>query len=343
MKILFLTRSYYPNIGGVEKHIWQISKELIKKGYKVKIIAEKPSQNINLLNYKNNGEEVIFIPSIKENKLKKYFIWINLFKYINEIRQADIIHCHDVFYWYLPFRFIFINKKIYTTFHGYEGNNIPNFKAKFMHKIAEKLSRGNICVGNFFRKWYNTNPTYVIFGGIDKQKINIKKINAANKAMYLGRLEEEAGIMAYLKAMKILKDQNNELSLDVYGNGSQLKKAIQFVNKYKLKVNFKGFVYDVEKFLPNYSYVFVSRYLGILEAIAAKKPIFAVYNNEIKKDYLEMTPFSKNIFICKDGLQISNSIKVYLINKNTFNYSGLQSTLLTWGEVTNVYLNLWKI
>lgn len=343
MKILFLTRSYYPNIGGVEKHIWQITKELTKKGYAIKIIAEKPSENNKLLNIKNNGEAVIFIPSIKENKFKKYLIWINLFKYINEIRQADIIHCHDVFYWYLPFRFIFPNKKIYTTFHGYEGNNMPNLKAKIMHKIAEKLSRGNICVGNFFKKWYNTNPTFVIFGGIDKQKFNSKKIKVTNKAMYIGRLEEEAGIMDYLRAMKILKDKKNELCLDVYGNGSQLTNAVRFVNKHKLKVKFKGFVYDVEKFLPNYSYVFVSRYLGILEAIAAKKPIFAVYNNEIKKDYLEMTPFSKEIFICKDSLQISNSIKTYLINKNSYNYSILSSTLLTWREVANVYINLWKI
>ncbi len=343
MKILFLTRSYYPNIGGVEKHIWQISKELIKKGYSVKIIAEEPVVNNKKLNLHNNGEEVIFIPSIKENKLKKFIIWINLFKYLNEIRQADIVHCHDVFYWYLPFRFLFFNKKIYTTFHGYEGNNIPNLKAKFMHKLAEKLSRGNICVGDFFKKWYKTNPTFVIFGGVEKQKFNNSKIKFSNKVMYIGRLEEEAGIMDYLKAIKILKDENNELSLDVYGNGEQFKNAFRFVKRHKLNVSFKGFVYNVEKFLPNYSYVFVSRYLGILEALAAKKPIFAVYNNEIKKDYLEMTPFSKNIFICKDSYQVSNSIKKYLLNKDILNYSSASKILLTWEEVTNVYIKLWKI
>ena len=41
-KVLFLTRSYYPNIGGVEKHIWFVSKQLIKKGYELHLVTSRP-------------------------------------------------------------------------------------------------------------------------------------------------------------------------------------------------------------------------------------------------------------------------------------------------------------
>ena len=43
--ILFLTRSFYPNIGGVEKHVLELSKELIKRGYRITVITEKTQKS----------------------------------------------------------------------------------------------------------------------------------------------------------------------------------------------------------------------------------------------------------------------------------------------------------
>ena len=40
MKILFLTRSFYPNVGGVEKHILEVSKALTKRGHIVTVVTE---------------------------------------------------------------------------------------------------------------------------------------------------------------------------------------------------------------------------------------------------------------------------------------------------------------
>ena len=45
VRILFLTRSFYPSIGGVEKHILELSKVLIAKGHKISVITEKPYSN----------------------------------------------------------------------------------------------------------------------------------------------------------------------------------------------------------------------------------------------------------------------------------------------------------
>ena len=117
MKILFFSRLFYPHIGGVEKHVLEISRLLIKKGHKVCIITEKYENNLK-------SQEVIegidvYRIDIK-NKSKKLSVWSWLFKNVNLIKDADVVHCHDVFFWYLPFRFLFPFKKVYTTFHGYE-------------------------------------------------------------------------------------------------------------------------------------------------------------------------------------------------------------------------------
>ena len=178
LKILFLTRSFYPNIGGVEKHVLEISSVLADLGHEITVMSEEStkaySNNYQSESYsaKNAGKakkiRMINIHVGYDNLFKKFRIWIQLFKYINLIRSADVVHSHDVYFWYFPFRFIFPFKKNYVTFHGYEGNNLPTKKAILMHKISERLSSGNICVGDFLKKWYGTKPDFVTYGAVDK-------------------------------------------------------------------------------------------------------------------------------------------------------------------------------
>lgn len=180
MTILFFARRFYPLIGGVEKHVLEISKILVSKGHKVIVISETPpgshstayqsdSSSARPAGKLKNLESYNINPG-KDDWFKKFRIWKQLWRNRDLIRGADVVHCHDVFFWYLPFRFFFPNKPVYTTFHGYEGNNLPTKKAVFMHKLSERLSYGNICVGDFLKKWYGTKPTFVTYGAVDYLK-----------------------------------------------------------------------------------------------------------------------------------------------------------------------------
>lgn len=339
--IIFFSRLFYPNIGGVEKHVFEISKLLIKKDYKVTIITENTQSLPTVDNI--DRIQIIRINTGKEGSFKKIRIWINLLQYISLFRSADIIHCHDIFFWYLPFRFIFPFKKVFTTFHGYEANEIPNRKSILMHKIAEKLSNGNICVGEFFNKWYGTKPTIITYGAVNKLLIkqSISRNKTSNrKAMFLGRLENETGIMSYLKAIKKLG-----IGLDIFGNGSLEKDVKLYIKNNNLNVKLKGFVFNATDYIKDYEYVFTSRYLGILEAMAVKKPIFTEYNNQIKKDYLEMTPFAKYISISSTSDEIVREFKNYINNKSNINidkgYDWVKDK--TWESMVENYLRLWKV
>jgi glycosyltransferase involved in cell wall biosynthesis len=202
MKVVFLARRFYPEIGGVEKHVLEISKRLIKQGHKVTVITEL-EKNTNVLNKHSSSEsarltgkvagiEILRIDTGKHDWFKKFRIWKEMWRLKKHLKAADVIHCHDVFFWYLPFRFLFPTKKVFTTFHGYEGNSIPGIKAKLMHKLAEKLSGGNICVGDFLKKWYGTIPTFVTYGAVDAVNKNskIQKSTTFKKGsiIFLGRL-----------------------------------------------------------------------------------------------------------------------------------------------------------
>ena len=190
MKILFLTRRFYPEIGGVEKHVYEVSRELIKRGNEVTILTEVPSatkvksnNNYHLTDlsdiYGINSKEpvksvqndifktgkihIVRLNFGNQDWFQKFRVWATMFTQSAAIREADVIHCHDVFFWYFPFRFLYPRKKVYTTFHGYETKFPPTIKAKLVRKISEKLSYGNICIGDFIKKWYGTKPDFVTY------------------------------------------------------------------------------------------------------------------------------------------------------------------------------------
>lgn len=357
MKILFLSRLFYPHIGGVEKHVLEVGKRLVAQKNSVIVITEAYNQH-------NQSESesakvtgsifgiTIYRMHVGSNMfLKKFFIWFWLLKHQNLIRQADIIHAHDVFFWYLPFRFLYPQKKVFTTFHGYEGNNMPNFRSIAMHKIAEKLSWGNICVGEFLTKWYGTKPTYITYGAISPEvrKVTTNVMPEKGKTYhvtFVGRLEEETGIIVYLWAVLLLKEKGYRVSLTVCGDGSQRQRCEDFMRNYDVSVTFVGFVKDVLPYIEKSDFVFVSRYLGILESLEKKKPVFALYNNLIKKDYLSMTPFAKSIIICENENDVVHAF-IKLVHEKKQRAIKVETGYAwakkqTWENLVNTYKNLWQ-
>lgn len=336
MNILFLSRLFYPHIGGVEKHVYQLSKQLMKKGHKIIVIAEKHEKKLK------NKEvleriEIYRIPIKNKNWFKKFNLWFWLFKNRTLIEKADIIHCHDVFFWYLPFKLFFPKKKVFTTFHGYESYPLLK-KAVIVRKISEILSSGNICVGEFMKKWYHAKPDYVSYGAVERVKPVIKAIKD-DSAVFIGRLDEQTGILTYLKAVEILRKKIGNFVFTIVGDGN-LKNQIG--KEHKLL----GFKKEATKYLYRHNFAFVSRYLSILEAMLAKKLIFAVYDNPIKEDYLRMTPFAKWIIIKDDPKELAQKIEYYLKNQKEKDkkINDAYEWVLgqTWNKMSDMYLQLWQ-
>jgi glycosyltransferase involved in cell wall biosynthesis len=336
MNILFFTRLFYPHIGGVEKHVMEISKSLIKKGHVVAVVTEQYTQNLKL---KENigGIEVFRIPNVKDGKLKKFVIWKWLWNNRQLIKNSDVIHCHDVFFWYLPFRFLFPFKKIFTTFHGYE--NYP-LKSKYiiMHKLSEILSMGNICIGDFIKKWYGTKPTLISYGGVDEVRNDGSKIINDNSALFIGRLDAQTGILAYARGVEIIRKKIKNFEFLVIGDGKLKDKIGKNIRILKPLSN-------ARKYFGNYNFAFVSRYLSMMEAMAAKRLIFAVYDNPLKEDYLRMTPFSQYIEIFNSPSELASKVYFYLNNpknkEKKINDAYAWVKKHTWKQVVNSYLILW--
>lgn len=159
MKILFLARLYWPHVGGVEKHVEELCK-ILTKTHDITLVCEKHDSKLSDYE-KNRGVEIYRI-----GETGKWNIWKWWLKHLYLINNADIIHIHDVFFWFLPFRLPYFFKKVFITFHGYEGSDLPTNRQVFWHRLASWLTRGNICIGDFHRKWYKVRPDYVSHGAV---------------------------------------------------------------------------------------------------------------------------------------------------------------------------------
>lgn len=366
MKILFLTRRFYPEIGGVEKHIFEISKELIARGNEILVVTEKGPKiyHNKFKNYQSMGQsdtwgikskrpvkssyfahpeannlKILQLDFGRDNFFKKFKIWSTFVTFIKIFITADVVHCHDVFFWYLPIRFLLPFKKVYVTFHGYESYPLP-FKNKLLHKTWEILSSGNICVGKFIQKWYGTNPTYVIYGGVDKNNSKRKfLVNEKYSGFFVGRLDEQTNILEYLDAVRMIKKTYRTFMLHIAGDG-KFRKQSEKVGEVL------GFIDKPERFFEKYRYAFVSRYLSILEAMAAGRLVFALYDNPIKRDYLKMTPYRDWIVICGSASDLAAKVEYYMKHPKEeaemIQKASHWVSQQTWSSVTNTYLKLWK-
>ena len=165
MRVLFLTRLYWPHIGGVEKHVEEVSKILSQK-HEITIVTEQYDPKLSQFQTRD-GVTIYRIPLLSrgEESVKKWLIWKWFVTHLNLINQAEVIHIHDVFYWFLPFRLPYFWKKAYITFHGYEGH-LPTATEVLWHRLAAALTRGHICIGGFHPKWYHVSPTFVSYGAV---------------------------------------------------------------------------------------------------------------------------------------------------------------------------------
>jgi glycosyltransferase involved in cell wall biosynthesis len=342
LKVVHLTRSYWPNVGGVETHLFHLIPELTKDNIKQAIITEQT--NLPIPDQEKNSKILVKrIATLNHQSSWKYklLIWLGIAKNFNLLFDADVIHIHDVFWWLLPFWLILkmAGKRMYITFHGYEGDDKPSAKQIFWHRFAGNLTAGNICVGDFHQKWYGVKPTYVTYGAVS-HPIGRQQLSKSFQLIHVGRLAHDNGILEYLQAIKILSGQGISVHLDSYGNGPLLQTCQNYVKKHKLNVTFHGWIQPSEIYYQKYNLAFVSRYLAILESLAAGVPVIAHYNNQIKHDYLQLSPFAKWITIESEPRRIADQVKHCHSLSPVAQRWALDQT---WSKMAEIYLKLWQI
>ena len=348
MKILFITASFYPNIGGVEKSVFFTARELSKYGNHVSIVTLNPDKLAEKERF-DEGFEVYRIPRSTIAYTGRLSKWKWFLFNVGLIKQADVIHFHDfdVFInWFFPYRFIFFKKKYYITFHGYEGYPL-RYKHIFLRHVSEFFTHGNICVGEFIKRWYRTKPDEIFYAAVDTKNIT-KTINKENNILFFGRLEKDTEILNYLKALQLFYTKTkSKIPLHILGDGSLSKEVKTFLETNNIPHKLLGVQKEPADFIKNSRLVLTSSYLSIIESLARGKLVIAFYSNNLKREYLKSFPNSDAVMCITEDINEVANIVEKVINKPSYYKNKINAGLtlaekLTWSKVADKYLSLYN-
>lgn len=345
IKIIHLVKSYTPNIGGVEKHLQSLNQELSARNYEVTVITEQTRKSLKTtelvagtniirfpISYSFSGIE--FIDQLQY----KIQVWTGVAKQFQLLAQADIIQIHDIFFWILPILPILPKKKLFMTFHGYEGGAQITKRQKFWHRLAYYFTNQSLAIGHFHNDWYGVQPAEISFGAVELGQQRSKK-KSKFELIYIGRLHPDLGIMSYLKAFRKLQSLNSKYHLDIYGEGELREVAREYCKKYKLNTTFHGTKKSASHQMAHYKVAFISGYLSILEALAAGTMPVCYFNNRLRREYLTLTPFKNWIKIVNSPEAIVEEVlQNHKLDPNATKWAKKQS----WQKLANLYENIWR-
>ena len=182
LSVLLISDYFYPKIGGVEVHIFQLAVSLIRLGCKVSVLTHhrKNRQGLKIM---GNGIKVYYVPKITLYDDTSYPILYSAFKVIRELcilEKVDIIHCHQAAS-SLSLEGMFHGKtlgiNVVHTDHSLFGfNDLENASLNkvlrvFFIDVDQTISVSNIARENLIlRAMINPRMTHTIPNAIDNTK-----------------------------------------------------------------------------------------------------------------------------------------------------------------------------
>ena len=289
LKILYATMQM--DIGGVETHVLELSKEMQRRGHDITVVSNGGVFEDELLEY---GVKHIKLP-LHNKKPKNISESRKGLKKLIKAEKFDLVHCHaripaficGRLHKKLKFRFI-------TSAHWV-------FKVNFILKILTNWGERTIAVSNDIRKYLvfnykvpKRNITTTI-NGIDTEKFT-KNIDFSDigkefdfgekktRIVYVSRIDLDRSAVAFnlINIAPELYKRNKNIEIVIVGGGNdydRLCEAAANINN-KLSKNViitTGSRVDINKFIAS-SDIFIGVSRAVLEAMSAEKPVVVAGN-----------------------------------------------------------------
>ena len=346
---MMIAPSYPPNMGGVERHVFEVHRALQRLGMRgqVVVLKDRPPRLQDSPDVTWLGSRKLWGRVPKTTRLR--MTW-DLRRLVREINPR-VVHLHDSYAMLPIVRLLGLLPRTYVTFHGWEGVCPVRPEAiATRQKVANRL-RGNIAIGDFIPKWYGTEADFVNYGGVEVERYSAaagEDADPDNRSMaYFGRFEQDTGILDVVEAVRRSNaGSDRPLLLDLYGMGSLEKRLVALCEQTSNAVRILPPVTDIAELLPKYRNVFVSGYLSILESLCAERTVCAYYHNRLREEYLRLHPAASSMFICGSVddiiacLSLCRSDPPGVLSKCRGGWEWAKKQ--TWDSVARVYLKLWN-
>lgn len=378
MKILFINYEFPPLGGGGGTTSKYLAKALVKQGQGIKILTAG-YQNLSSKE-EIDGYEIIRVKCRRKLESqcsqREMFSFVSnaikpMFKIIDEWKP-DMVH---IFFALPTGPLGYLAKKLrnmpYIVY--LLGADVPGFLTNEMdweHKLLNGISKqiwskANGVVANsqgladLGNKTFPDIPIEVITNGINLEDFNNIENSKTDKnlnLLFVGRLVPQKGLLTLLKSIDVLvndKGQKN-IKLKIIGEGSERKKAEQYIEDKKINDNiqFVGWV-KLEELNSFYNsadiFVLPSTFEGmpsvVLQAMACGLPIIStkVFGSED----LVCNDLNGYLLEVGDYREIAKKIDCLSKDKNKINKMGEESLRIvqkyTWDNIAKKFINYYKI
>ncbi|MFX0132458.1 MAG: glycosyltransferase family 4 protein [Candidatus Hodarchaeota archaeon] len=304
MKVLMVTPSFYPIVGGTETNVWKITWALNKNNIhadimtfnmntKWKPIWKEEKYKINNINIFKISALNLF-SNLRINPLEKIIKINNIpnYKFLHKIVEYDLIHFHDDIDLSFPLFSILMEKPkvfhIRTLTYTYNSYKLNPLSRLIFTNIADKYISNS-----------SYNKELLMKLGIPSKKINVlpnfvdinmfkpnpnKKID--NLILFVGRPVIRKGLHVLLHSLKYIDIPLHLIIICPYSNNNYFKNiltTIKKINNFSIhKVEYIGKI--INKKLPEWyqkSSIFVCPSLGEsfgtvnIEALSCGTPVVA--------------------------------------------------------------------
>lgn len=280
--VLMMTQRYKPHIGGVERHIEQLSHYLREKDYNVTVLTTRDDNSIPECET-DGSATIIRFPSAIQRDPFRLTRWFSTKKQV--LRNHQVLHCHDflpILLWTPPFRTALPGRPVFATYHGYERDPVPP-EFRILRKVSERLVKGSICIGSFIREVYGTHCSQSPLGAV---RSTTERATGHNHAVYVGRLEEDTPILPYIHALEHLTDRYNmHFTLTACGDGTLKEELEEYTSAKGIAARFLGSVADPTECYLQAEIALAGGFLSILEAMSYGLPVVAYSGTTLKNQY----------------------------------------------------------
>ncbi len=363
MKILQAVHAFPPSQGGIEHHVYHLSRELHELENEVVVITTKDKGT-------KSEEEMDGV------RIKRFFSLrfpffssarlpvMAFFSMLGE--NADVYASHgygSIMPFFASIAAFLKRKPFVFTLHGY-----PEVRGKkrifyyfykfFIAPVFLRIAKRIIVVSRAtawrIEKEADKKKIVYIPNGIEETFDCEMDYEGKNKITYIGRLDEDKGIDVLMKAFSRVKNKHHELILQIVGKDEGAKAKLETLAKtLNIQPIFSYFPYEKipEVYCGSKVIVLPSRYEGFslvwLEAMVSGRAMFSTPVGEASNLFEQAYDENKDLFLFKDENELVEKLLNFL--RNQIKYKNIIERAkyiikeeYSWKNVASQTLNVYK-
>ncbi len=334
MKIVQAVHAFPPSQGGIEHHVYHLSRELHELENEVVVITTKDKgtksrETIGGIEVKRFFSFDFPLFSAARLPLGAFFAMLG--------EDVDVYASHgygSIMPFFASITAFLKRKPFVFTLHGYpevRGKKrifyyfYKFFIAPIFLRIAKKIIVVSRATAWRIEKEADKNKIIYIPNGIEEKFDCELDYERKNKITYIGRLDEDKGIDTLMKAFSRVKNKHHGLVLQIVGKDEGAKAKLETLAKtLNIQPIFSYFPYEKipEVYCGSKVIVLPSRYEGFslvwLEAMSSGRPMFSTPVGEAEKLFDQAYDQNKDLFLFRNEDELVEKLIAFLDNERKY-------------------------